>query len=210
MKCLALFIIALIFTSCNDQIVVSPQEGKQDTVISKPVTDTIINDSMVLPLTNEILQIIKEKKYTQLSNYIDPVLGVRFSPYGHIDTITDQKFTNKEFVIYLTNNKTKIIWGSFDGSGDPIKLTIEEYFKRFVYDVEFTNAEKVSLNKVLYAGNTLNNLDSIYQGSTYTESYFSGFEEKYNGMDWRSLILVFRKNKNAFYLIGIIHNQWTI
>jgi len=29
-------------------------------------------------------------------------------------------------------------------------------------------------------------------------------------MDWRSLKLVFKKYEDRFYLVGIIHSEWTI
>jgi (p)ppGpp synthase/HD superfamily hydrolase len=29
-------------------------------------------------------------------------------------------------------------------------------------------------------------------------------------MDWRSLRLVFEKKNDIWYLVGIIHDQWTI
>jgi hypothetical protein len=55
-----------------------------------------------------------------------------------------------------------ITWGHFDGSGAPIKMTLNNYFKRFVYDVDFVKPEKRSVNKFLGGGNSLNNLlDSL-------------------------------------------------
>jgi len=207
MKCLVAYTILLMLASCNDQVVVSQKDKAKDTVISKTVEAAPLNDSMVLPLTKEILQTIKEKNYAKLSKYIDPDLGIRFSPYGYVDTTEDVKLSVKDFEDLITNKNKKIKWGTFDGSGDPIEFSLTEYFKRFIYDVNFLNPEKLSLNG---GGTGFNNIDSIYKGHPYTDSYFSGFDKKYEGMDWRSLILVFRNNKNNFYLIGIIHNQWTI
>jgi (p)ppGpp synthase/HD superfamily hydrolase len=42
------------------------------------------------------------------------------------------------------------------------------------------------------------------------EYHFSGFDPKYEGMDWRSLRLVFEEKDNIWHLVGIIHDQWTI
>ncbi|MBC7850338.1 MAG: hypothetical protein H7Y31_11410 [Chitinophagaceae bacterium] len=81
---------------------------------------------------------------------------------------------------------------------------------RFVYDVDFLNAESRTFNHMVATGNTLQNLKSVYPESVFTESYFSGFEEKYDGMDWRSLKLVFQPENGKLYLVGIIHDQWTI
>ena len=42
------------------------------------------------------------------------------------------------------------------------------------------------------------------------EYYFSGFDKQYEGLDWRSLSIVFEKKAEAWYITGIIHDEWTI
>jgi hypothetical protein len=42
------------------------------------------------------------------------------------------------------------------------------------------------------------------------EYHFSGFDKKFEGMDWASLKLVFENSNNEWYLVGIVHDQWTI
>ncbi|HEV8269657.1 MAG TPA: hypothetical protein VGQ04_00050, partial [Chitinophagaceae bacterium] len=70
--------------------------------------------------------------------------------------------------------------------------------------------EKRSVNKFIGAGNSLNNLEMVYKNCDFTESNFSGFDKKYEGMDWKTLRLVFKERNKRFYLIGIIHDEWTI
>ncbi len=60
------------------------------------------------------------------------------------------------------------------------------------------------------SSNSLNNLETVYNGCNFTESYFSGFDKKFEGMDWSSLRLVFKKHLDRFYLIAIVHDKWTI
>ncbi len=167
------------------------------------------NDSVLLDLTKEILTAIKDKDYKQLTEYIHPEDGIRFSPYGFIDTANDVTATRSTFRLNAYINK-KRVWGYFDGSGDPIKMTSKEYFKRFVYDADFLNAEKTSLNVCLGSGNSQNNILAIYDNLPFTESYFSGFDEKFGGMDWRALRLVFKEYEGEYYLVAIVHDEWTI
>jgi len=89
-------------------------------------------------------------------------------------------------------------------------MTLNDYMQKFVYDVDFVKPEKQSVNKSIGGGNSLDNLELIYKNCDFTESYFSGFEEKYGGMDWRSLRLVFKKRNGKFFLVGIVHDKWTI
>jgi hypothetical protein len=166
-------------------------------------------DSIILSISKELLEIFKNKDYSELTRYIHPEMGVRFSPYAYIDTTSDQTFTNSTYNSAVKSTK-KRIWGSFDGTGEPIRMKFKEYFKRFVYDVDFLNAEKTTLNTKSSHGSDLDNLNDIYPGSIYTESYFSGFDEKYGGMDWRALRLVYKEYEGKYYLVGIIHDEWTI
>jgi hypothetical protein len=204
-----LYIIFLL-VSCTDNTKSKPKVEVKKTQI--PVAfEKEITDSACLTLTKEILTIIKQKGFENLSSYIDTVEGVRFSPYAFIDTTANLKFSASQFANEIKKGNKKIFnWGNYDGSGEPILLSIESYFKKFVYDVDFLNAEKISLNKTIGTGNSKNNISEIYKGLPFTESYFSGFDKKYEGMDWRALRLVFKKHNNKLYLVAIIHDQWTI
>jgi hypothetical protein len=174
-------------------------------------TITSHRDSILLQLTQDILIAIKDKNYLAVANYIDPVLGVRFSPYAYVDTVDDVILSKKKFTEQATKNKQdKIVWGVIDPTEEPINMTLKDYIQKFVYDVDFVKPEKLSVNKSIGGGNSLDNLELIYKNCSFTESFFSGFEEKYAGMDWRSLRLVFKERKGKFFLVGIVHDQWTI
>jgi len=212
-----IFSLFLVITACNNSG--SDTSNADSTSKETPIPPDIpittipsvakIPDSLLLKRTIEITTILDKKEYTRLADFFHPTEGVRFTPYGYIDTTQDIKFTKDQFLSQL-KNKSKQHWGSYDGSGDPINLTVEEYFKKFVYDVKFLQPEKLSVNKTLGQGNSLDNLSSIYSGASYTESYFSGFDKRYGGMDWRSLKLIYKILDGKLYLVGIVHGQWTI
>jgi hypothetical protein len=167
-------------------------------------------DSVLMSLTKEILTSIKNKQYTKLDSFIHPTEGIRFSPYATIDPSSDKKFSKEAFLKLVTTNRNKKInWGSYDGSGNPILLTPNEYFKTFVYDANFVKPNKAGVNKFLSGGNSVNNLKKFYGNADFTESYFSG-SKKYGRADWKTVRLVFKQVDGKYYLIAIVHNQWTI
>ena len=168
-------------------------------------------DSILLRTTQNILLSLKNKNYSSFANYIDPVAGIRFSPYGHVDTNHHVRFSKAKFIAESGKaNPDMIVWGEFDGTGDPIRMTLNNYLQRFVYDVDFIKPEKRTVNEFIGAGNSLNNLLSVYKDHDFTESHFSGFDKKYAGMDWKSLRLVFKERNKRFFLVAIIHDEWTI
>lgn len=101
-------------------------------------------------------------------------------------------------------------WGAFDGSGEPIEMIFADYYKRFVYDHDYAQAEKTAVNQRLGQGNTLDNSREVYPGATIVEYHFSGFDPQYEGMDWRSLRIVLEEYDGQWYVVGIIHDEWTI
>jgi hypothetical protein len=199
----------MINYSCNNN---SKQKNNH-----KPVstTDTItkapgiINkDSLLVSTGQEILLLLKNKQYDKLVKYFAPEDSVHFSPYGFIGS-GEQTLNAKDFIADLSSNK-KIHWGTYDGSGEPIELSLKQYIEKFVYNADFLNAEKTGIDKFIGSGNSLNNLKTIYPDTRFIEYHFPGFDKKYGGMDWTSLRLVFKEIDNYFYLQAFVHDQWTI
>ena len=167
-------------------------------------------DSMLLiTLSEQILGSLKAKDFSKLASYVHPGYGLRFCPYAYVDTQHSQRLSPKQ----LANagaQKRSLTWGSFDGKDSAIKMDIRKYFDRFVYDKDFLHAQERSVNRFLGGGNSLNNLKDVYPEANFTEFYFPGFDPKYDGMDWRTLRLVFKMENNKPWLIAIVHDEWTI
>ncbi|WP_276500896.1 hypothetical protein [Terrimonas pollutisoli] len=186
----------------KDSLVTNPELKKDSAALAS-------NDSLLLQLSKNILATIKTKDLSKMSSYVHPGLGIRFSPYAFVDTIHQQHLLPQQLTTFNQQKKV-LVWGSHDGSGEPIKLSIHKYFDEFVYDADFINAPHQAVNKVLASGNSLNNLKVIYPNADFTEFYFPGFDPKYDGMDWKTLRLVFQTENNKAWLIAIIHDEWTI
>jgi hypothetical protein len=151
----------------------------------------------------------KNKDVIKLSSFVHLVKGIRFSPYSYVDVIKDLIFSQSK-IKDLFKDKTQYTWGSYDGSGEPIKLTFEEYYNRFIYDQDFANAKQIGYNQIIGKGDMINNGFEIYPNTIIVDYHFPGFDPKYEGMDWRSLRLVFEKKDEVWYIVGIIHDEWTI
>ena len=185
MKKIILFVIfALIITGCSEE----PME------ITPEMT----------------LQYIAERDIETLAGCFEES-GVRLSAYLYV-TDKDLVFTADEFTsAYESENRH--VFGYFDGTGDPIEMTLSEYYERFIYDVDFTAVSKNAMpdeNTIYSHGNTINNISEYYEDCVFYEYYLEGTNPDYGGMDWRSLTLVFKETENGLKLVGIIHGEWTI
>lgn len=163
--------------------------------------------AQVTAKSKQILSALRNKDAKTLSTYVHPTKGVRFSPYGNIDTEKDLTFRRRDVVKIYT--LPAYVWGQADGSGDDIKLNFAGYYKKFVYDKDFARAPKVGYNRIVKQGNTIVNVADAYPNGKFVEYHFPG-TKKNGGMDWKSLRLIFEKSGKSWYLVGISHDQWTI
>lgn len=163
----------------------------------------------VLTTALNAADLLKAKDMNSLSAYIHPEKGVRFSPYFYINLQEDKVFTSEEIADALQNTES-YNWGEHDGTGDPIEMTFEEYYDRFVYDQDFANPHLIGNDTRIGQGNTLDNLEEAYPNGKFIEFHFTGFDPQYEGIDWRSLKLVFEELNGNWYIVGIVHGEWTI
>ena len=162
---------------------------------------------VVRRLADQAVMALKDQDMQALSKLVSPANGVRFSPYSFVRE--EDLFFSAAELAGMMGNTAQLMWGAFDGSGEPINLTFADYYAEFVYDVDFASAPQVSINERLGQGNTIDNAAEFYPGAMIVEYYFSGFDEQFEGMDWRSLRLVFQDYKGRWVLVGIIHDEWT-
>jgi hypothetical protein len=172
------------------------------------VAESLPADEVVPDLASQAVLALKDRDMQALAALAHPIAGLRFTPYAHVQP-SDLVFPAHQLPD-LFDDPAVHHWGFFDGSGEPMDLTFAQYYERFVYDQDYAQAEEVGFNQRLGTGNSIDNSQEFYPGAFVVEYYFSGFDPQYAGMDWRSLRLVFQQHQGAWYLVGIIHDEWTI
>lgn len=156
---------------------------------------------------DQVINALRDKDFEKLAK-LSHSKGVTFSPYAYVDRTKDVTIRKEKLAAGFADDK-KYHWGEFDGSGKPISLKFESYYKRFVYSQDFAKAPFVGYNESKSQGNTLNNASKVYPGAVIVEYHFKGFNPEYSGIDWQSLRLVFQMEGSSWVLSGIIHDEWT-
>lgn len=159
-------------------------------------------------LEDNVIKALKEKDYKKLSELVHPAAGVRFSPYSYVDRFSNIVLTNDSLKLEEISSVKKL-WGNFDGSGKEIRMSVDKYFDEFVYQKDYKNADKITYNTPQNTGNSIDNHLKVYGKCISVDYHFEGTEEN-NGMDWKTLRLIFKEYNGKYYLIGIINNEWTI
>lgn len=177
--------------------------------VAEELSSTTTQTGSLIASAIEVVTHLSENDMEALSEWVHVSEGVRFSPYGYVNTTSDLVF-NAQTIETLWLEPQIFNWGAFDGTGDPILFNFQDYYNRFIYDEDYLNPHMIGIDNVLSFGNTLINFDVVYPDASFVEFHFTGFDPQYMGMDWRSLFLIFEEVNNEWFLIGIVHNEWTI
>ena len=152
---------------------------------------------------------IQRGEWATLAAYVHPDRGVTFTPYSTVEPGTDLTFTADQ-IKNLAQDQNVYTWGFIDGRGDPIQMTILQYFERYVYDRDYTQVPEIGLDRIMTGGNALENLTEIYEGCRFVDFSFPSADPVNDGLDWSSLKLVFQLEGEHWYLVGVVHGEWTI
>jgi hypothetical protein len=225
---LALIIISSAFTACSgdtgnekDEMIVQLEnqvKDLNDTVaeniamiqdLNKKLDISGINSDSILAQAVAVVRLIAAKDMKGLSGFVHPVKGMRFSPYAYIDIDKSLLFTAEE-AASLETSTGKYTWGYYDGSGEPIELSFTDYYDRFIYDQNYASPQIIGNNIEIGSGNTPNNITDVYPDGKFVEFHFTGFDPQFEGMDWRSLRIVFELYEGKWYIVAVVHGEWTI
>lgn len=185
----------------------APAPGPAETPAPPATSDP---NRLLADRAKEAVTALQGKDLTRLAALVHPEKGVRWSPYGYVRTEENGDLVSPaEKVGGLFQDGKVYTWGIFDGSGAPIEMTFTDYYQRFVYDRNFAAAPTVATNQIVGQGNTRVNLSEAYPSGGFVEYHFPGTQEN-AGHDWASLRLVFEQKDGQWYLVGVVHDQWTI
>lgn len=182
---------------------------KQIENLEKSTSTTSNTPINLVDFSLDVMETIENNNINTLASYVHPSKGLRFTPYPYVDIQNDKVFTASE-VGGLNGDNTIYTWGIYDGRGDSIDLKFSDYYSEFIYDQDFLNPHIIGNNIAIGSGNMIDNLSSAYPNASFIEYHFTGFDPQFEGIDWESLTLVFEEDNGDWYIVGIIHGQWTI
>lgn len=191
---------------------VSTAVGTDGTQAGKPggsATSASVRHCDIETMAAETLSALRDRNYAALAGLVHPDEGLRLSPYANVNPATDKHFSAS--ALSAAGADTSVYtWGQYDGSGEPIEMTIAAYFDRFVYDRDFASANRGAIDTRIGSGNSIDNIGQAYADGHFVEYYVPGDDPDYDGLDWASLRLVFEEHAGCPRLVGIVHDQWTI
>ena len=193
--------LLLTLTGCQSPTPVPP-------VIPSTPTNPQDNQQTLTQQALHIQRALANNDYASITNDIHPTRGVRFSMYAYVHLDTDKVFSRAQFSQYLRESKIRFTWGDLDGTGEMLIVPLPVYLDTWIDAKKFDNA-RITVNKFESRGNMINNVNEAYPTSDVVDFVYSG-SDKYDGMDWKGMRLVFDEYQGRRYLVAIINDRWTV
>lgn len=190
--------VLLMTTGCQTSQTITPE---------KPTKPDVITNALAQQATH-IQQALASGNYNAIVDDIHPTLGVRFSMYAYVRPDKDKVFSREQFTQYLQQSKIRFTWGQLDGTGEMLVTPLPTYLQSWVGGSKFNNTT-MSINEFKASGNSINNLKQVYPNAEFVEFYAKG-SDKYAGLDWQALRLVFDEYQGKRYLVAIINDRSTV
>ncbi|MFI3254723.1 MAG: hypothetical protein R3Y63_10360 [Eubacteriales bacterium] len=152
---------------------------------------------------------IESNDYTTLSQMVHKEKGVRFTPFSTVNLENDIVLSAED-IKGLVGNATTYSWGSYVGSEEVVSLNIADYFQKFVNHLSYSKAPYIAIDSVILSGNALENVAEAYPDCRFVDFSFRSIDPELGGLDWSSLKLVFEIHQDAWYLVGMVHSEWTV
>lgn len=187
------------------------QPGSSSSAVSSAGTDTLDTEDnfSLLCTAGTVTRCFQRQDWSTLAAYVHPKRGVTFTPYSTVEPDSDLNFTADQ-IKNLAQNQNVYTWGFEDGRGDPIQMTIMQYVQRYVFDRDYTQVPEIGVDRIMTGGNALENLTEAYPGCRFVDFSFPSADPINDGLDWSSLKLVFQPEGERWYLVGVVHGEWTI
>jgi hypothetical protein len=159
-------------------------------------------------LVRDTLVAFKKRDGPALATIAHPSKGVRFSPYAYLQG-TNITLSAAQLRTGYTD-RTKRTWGITDGRGDPIVMTFADYTGSYIHARDFAASSQTAYNKTIGAGNTIDNTAAVYPDAILFEAYDPGPDAALKDVQWQCVRLLFERSGTRWYLVSVVHGEWTI
>ena len=179
------------------------EKGSEAAADAAPVSNAALTEAAL-----DTAAYLKNNDFEALAETVHPDYGVVFSPIATVNLASNLSFTARQ-VESFGSGTDKLIWGVRPDSGEPISMTVGEYFTRYVTNRDYTCAPVVTVNYTLRVGNARENVTDIFPGASFVDLCYPGTAEA-EYTDWSILRLVFEPYGEELRLAAVIHSEATV
>jgi hypothetical protein len=143
-----------------------------------------------------------------LAPHVHDAKGVRFSPYPYVEPEQHRHFSRDDLAVLSPSEL--LDWGQEDASDERIRLSWSDYRARFVLDRDYAASACVDFNPADKLGGAMqDNAFEVHPDALMVQFRATGPDESCDSASV-ALRLVFEAEGDAWRLVAVIHEGWTI
>jgi hypothetical protein len=150
-------------------------------------------------VAKRVARLITNKDINTLKRLIHPTKGLLLTNNVTFAKI-NKHFTRATFERFY-NSKQKLYWGETEGRGDKVYLSLKSYLQKLTRAKNITKIINKDAKSFYFpdAKNTVAYELKWIDKNSKTKDY-----------DWLGLVVVMQKYRGKYYIVGLLHNRWTI
>ncbi|NUP12872.1 MAG: hypothetical protein HOW73_43085, partial [Polyangiaceae bacterium] len=159
------------------------------------------------------LDALDKKDASGLAALAHPERGIRFTPFGIVDSKRDVVLHTAELKRAFSDPTVRT-WGHMGESDQRIRMTFSQYRDRFLYDRDYAKLRAAQPDTTDTFEGRIWNVAAIRDA--LREAYADGTGSEYRSpppkgddLDWRVLRVICAPHDGNHYVVGIISNEWT-
>ncbi len=201
-RALCLLVTLTAFTVCvSVGAAAQRQNSRRPAALSPAQAERII-----AARARAVVDALRRRDIRALARFAHPTRGVRFSPQPSV-LPSDAILTRRELARAWRDTRPDV-WGETEAG--EINLTFPQYWGEYVYSHDFARIRTVTYNRPRAQGNNVNTLRENYPRAIIVGFHHPGHDRARDGMNWGILWLMFERAGEAWFLVGIAHDQWAI
>lgn len=174
--------------------------------ISLATLNAEVTNQQLLQASEEIIIIIENRDYNELAEYIHPDSGLRFLK-DDCDLDEDLRFYPQQFREINNSNNTYMFGYDYRvENGYPIRMSLKDFMNNYIYK-NWSDCDAINVNEEIQSshahGWAFKILEMLDDDINCVEYYFDG-PITMGGPDFQSLVLVFKKENDEWFLF-LIH-----
>ena len=151
-------------------------------------------------LAKRVVSWINRDNLNEINIHIHPTRGLLLTHNVNFGSI-NKHFDKNSFKIFY-NSKKRLYWGESYGKGDKIYLSLRDYLKKVV-------RESRKITKIIKV-NPKNFAFPNPKGCIAYEVKWINKNSKTKEYDWLGLVVIMKKFRGKYYIVGLLYNRWTI
>lgn len=208
-----LLVFGFLFSACESTNEPNQNNDKNNDELEQ--NDDTIREKEEEPLSllesaDLVLKALSTQSFEDLIMFQTEKKDIFFSPYLTF-TKEDAACFSPTALAENKENNAILYWGVQDGTGDPLNLTVNQYFDRYVNRGDYLSEEvKILENDIQTLGNSMNVIPEVFPNHEYVSYNLPHDKDDAAEMSWKTLILVFERINNELKIKAVVNHEWTI